>query len=66
MYQLANPDENAEEPPPTKFGDLRVELNCEYVGEVIKTTGEAIIGAGSHRYIHRREASNSTQVTNGY
>ena len=37
------------EPAPTAFGDLRPNLDCEYVVDVIPSGSEAIVGAGSHR-----------------
>lgn len=49
MYFLASPDEEVKDPPPTIIGDVRAKLGCDYVGEVLKTAGGAIIGAGSHR-----------------
>ncbi|KAI9719394.1 MAG: hypothetical protein M1812_003465 [Candelaria pacifica] len=48
VYQLANPDESVEEPLPNILGDVRARLGCEYVAEVLKTNGGAVIGAGSH------------------
>lgn len=38
---------------PTKFGDLRGLLNCEYIVDIITPSenGETIIAAGIHRYV---------------
>ena len=52
IYNLAiQPDDGAEDTSqnPTIFGDLRPQLSCEYIVDIIPTNGGAIIGAGSHR-----------------
>lgn len=33
IYQVANPDENVEEPTPNNFGDLREKWQCQYVSD---------------------------------
>lgn len=33
IYQVANPDENIEEPAPNNFGDLREKWQCQYVAD---------------------------------
>ncbi|KAI9817117.1 MAG: hypothetical protein M1827_001229 [Pycnora praestabilis] len=48
MYQLANSNENVEEPSPIVFGDLRGKLGCEYVVGVLECNEGAIVGIGSH------------------
>lgn len=52
IYDLANPeDDSSKDNPqnPIKFGDLRPQLGCEYVVDILPTNGGAIVGAGSHR-----------------
>lgn len=56
VYPLASQHEepaSGECNAPTKFGDLRGLLNCEYIVDIITLSGNgnAIIGAGIHRYI---------------
>ena len=53
VYQLEEiVDESAGEAPRV-FGDLRPQLECEYIVDVIPSldSGETILGAGSHRYV---------------
>lgn len=43
-------DSTTDESSPIVYGDLRSKLDCEYVVDVIPSgSGEAIVGAGSHR-----------------
>lgn len=52
IYHLANPeDDSAEDDPqnPTIFGDLRPQLTCEYIVDILPANGGAIVVAGSHR-----------------
>ena len=50
VYQLANPDEEVEEPLPRVFGDLRERLGCEYVVQVLGSASSGVVVAtGSHR-----------------
>lgn len=35
IYQVANPDENVEEPKPREFGDVRNQWECEYVVDLL-------------------------------
>ena len=53
VYQLENVDDSATEVSPQVFGDLRPQLECEYIVDVIPSIdrGETILGAGSHRYV---------------
>ena len=54
IYQLenVNVDDSATGTRPQGFGDLRPQLECEYIVDVIPSfdSGETILGAGSHRY----------------
>ena len=53
VYQLEeNVDDSAAEVTHV-FGDLRPQLECEYIVDVIPilNSGETILGAGSHRYV---------------
>ena len=55
IYELETDlDESPSDQPPKVFGDLRSRLNCEYIVDVapslLRNEGEAIVGAGSHRY----------------
>ena len=52
VYQLDNMDGLAAgDVPPQLFGDLRPQLECDYVVDVIPSidAGKMILGAGSHR-----------------
>ena len=51
VYQLDNVDDSAADVPPQQFGDLRPQLECEYIVDVIPSidAGEIIFGAGSHK-----------------
>jgi hypothetical protein len=52
IYDLANPaDGSAEDDTqhPTILGDLRPQLSCEYIVDILPANGGAIVGAGSHR-----------------
>ena len=53
VYQLENVDDSATEVAPQVFGDLRPQLECEYIVDVIPSIDsvETILGAGSHRYV---------------
>ena len=53
VYQLDNMDDSAADVPPQLFGDLRPQLECEYIVDVIPSidAGEMILGAGSHRQV---------------
>ena len=50
IYRLAGPDDADPEMPPTVFGDVRPQLKCEYVVDLLSTSGQAVLGAGTHRY----------------
>lgn len=51
VYQLTNPDETIVNRVPSKLGDLRSELNCDYIVDVVPSgNGQAVIGTGIHRY----------------
>lgn len=51
VYHLSNPDENIANEVPSKLGDLRSVLHCEYIVDIVPSgNGQAIIGAGIHRY----------------
>lgn len=49
MYRLADPDEGVEEPSPIVFGDLREQLRCEYVVDILNTSKGAVLAAGNDR-----------------
>ncbi|MCJ1428309.1 WD repeat-containing protein 89 [Sticta canariensis] len=47
VYHLTNPDENIATEVPSKLGDLRSVLHCEYIVDIVPSgNGQAIIGAG--------------------
>lgn len=50
IYRLTGPDNASPETPPTVFGDVRPQLKCQYVVDLISTSGQAVLGAGTHRY----------------
>ncbi|CAN6672720.1 hypothetical protein TRVA0_047S00188 [Trichomonascus vanleenenianus] len=45
VYQVANPDEEVDEPKPVDFGDIREKWGCEYVADV--TDGYIACGSNS-------------------
>jgi hypothetical protein len=50
MYELVtNPEEGVEEPAPVNYGDLRETLGGEYVANVLRRPGGAVVGVGTHR-----------------
>ena len=55
VYPLTSQEDEAaaEGNAPTKFGDLRGLLNCEYIVDIMTPSGygNAIIGAGIQRYV---------------
>lgn len=57
VYPLISQDDETaasdEDDAPTKFGDLRCLLNCEYIVDIITQSenGKTIIAAGIHRYV---------------
>lgn len=57
VHPLISQDDEAaaqeEDHAPTKFGDLRGLLNCEYIVDIITPSenGNTIIAAGIHRYV---------------
>lgn len=59
VYELETDPEKAasdvSDVPLKVFGDLRPRLNCEYVVDVVASSGpsgcEAIVGAGLHRFL---------------
>ena len=51
VHHLTNPDEDIATEVPSKLGDLRSVLHCEYIVDIVPSgNGQAIIGAGIHRY----------------
>lgn len=50
IYRLTGPDDASPETPSTVFGDVRPQLECEYVVDLLSTSGQALLGAGTHRY----------------
>lgn len=51
VYQLTNPDETIVNRVPSKLGDLRSALNCDYIIDIVPSgNGQAVIGTGIHRY----------------
>ena len=57
MYDFGSNETLLEASSPTVFGNLRPQLDCEYVVDVIPSSSglEAIMGAGSHRYVENIE-----------
>ena len=53
VYQLEENVDDSSVEAPCVFGDLRPQLECEYIVDVIPSldSGETILGAGSHRYV---------------
>ncbi len=48
---VINTEEEAEEPPPVHFGDMRESIGCDYIVNVFaRPGGGGVLGAGSHRY----------------
>jgi hypothetical protein len=51
---VTNLEESVEEPPPVQFGDLRENLGCEYIANVLARPGGAgVVGLGSHRSVSK-------------
>lgn len=50
IYHLTGPEDTSPETPPTVFGDVRPQLECEYVVDLLPTSGQVVLGAGTHRY----------------
>ncbi|KAH1268148.1 hypothetical protein KXW98_007649 [Aspergillus fumigatus] len=46
VHPATDPDEQAEEPKPIQFGDLRQPLNCEYIAQLCTGSQSAYIAAG--------------------
>ncbi|KAF7117077.1 hypothetical protein CNMCM5793_005761 [Aspergillus hiratsukae] len=46
VHPATDPDEQAEEPKPIQFGDLRQPLNCEYIAQLCTGSQAAYIAAG--------------------
>ncbi|RHZ45022.1 WD repeat protein [Aspergillus thermomutatus] len=46
VHPATDPDEQAEEPKPIQFGDLRQPLNCEYIAQLCTGSQGAYIAAG--------------------
>lgn len=49
-------DSRVEEPTPFQLGDLRPQIPCEYVIDVLATGAESVIAAGSHRCVEISQA----------
>ncbi|KAK2768327.1 hypothetical protein FQN54_000180 [Arachnomyces sp. PD_36] len=47
IYPRHSSEEDATEPPPIPFGDLRPVLDCSYVVQVLRGSGESFVAAGS-------------------
>ena len=50
IYHITEPDEDTLEIHPIVFGDVRPRLKCEYVVDLISTSGQAVLGVGTHTY----------------
>lgn len=49
---VTDTNEEVEEPPTVQFGDLRENLGCEYVTNVLaRPGGGAVAGIGNHRHV---------------
>lgn len=58
IYQVANPDENAEEPAPVNFGDLREKWDCQYVADF--SEGHFLVGTNADSKLKLVPFSNET------
>lgn len=52
VHPATDPDEQAEEPKPIQFGDLRQPLNCEYIAQLCTGSQSAYIAAGHKLCVH--------------
>lgn len=52
VHPATDPDEQAEEPKPIQFGDLRQPLNCEYIAQLCTGSQSAFIAAGHKLYVY--------------
>ncbi|KAL2370794.1 hypothetical protein RJ035_001439 [Blastomyces gilchristii] len=50
VHPLNNPDENAVEPAPIQFGDLRPVLQNDYVAQVLDVRGDMFVVSGKTRF----------------
>lgn len=50
LHSATDPDDNAEEPDPVHFGDLRAPLECDYVAQLCLGSNGAFVAAGNMAY----------------